>query len=78
MAATAFVMVLLGCSQGMTSCETIATLPVAYASESSCIGSRSEILSLSSDLGYAHVVADCRPRGPAGPRESNLRTPPTA
>jgi hypothetical protein len=71
-------MVLMGCSQAPDACETIATLPVAYASESSCLESRSEILSLSPDLGYARVTADCRPQGTGQRRDTNLRTNPSA
>lgn len=77
MGATPFIMVLIGCSQGPTSCETIATMPVAYVSEASCLGSRSEILSLSAELGYARVIADCRPQG-APSRESKLQNAPSA
>jgi hypothetical protein len=58
-------MILMGCSQNATSCETIATMPVAYASEASCRSSSSEILAASPSLGYARVYADCRPQSPA-------------
>lgn len=54
------VMVLIGCSQSGSQCESIATLPVAYASMSSCLAARSEILSASSDLGYGSIRAECR------------------
>ena len=73
-----FVMVLIGCSQGASSCAPIATMPVAYASEASCLDARADILSLSSGLGYARVIAECRPHGSAAPRKANLRTVPTA
>ena len=73
MGVTPFIMVLIGCSQGSGPCETIATMPVAYVSEASCLGSRSEILSLTSDLGYARVTADCRPQASAVSRNSDVR-----
>ena len=52
-------------------------MPVAYASEASCMDARAEILSLSSDLSFARVVAECHPHGMAAPRKANLRTVPT-
>jgi hypothetical protein len=59
------VMVLIGCSQNASQCESVATLPMAYASMSSCLAARSEILSVTSDLGYASVRAECRTAIPA-------------
>lgn len=65
MGAVSFVMVLIGCSQNAAQCESIATLPVAYASIASCYAARSEILSASGDLGYGSVRAECRAAVPA-------------
>lgn len=64
MSAMSVVMVLIGCSQNASQCESVATLPVAYASMSSCLAARSEILSATSDLGYASVKAECRTSTP--------------
>jgi hypothetical protein len=65
MSAMSVVMVLIGCSQNASQCESVATLPVAYASMSSCLAARSEILSASGDLGYGSLRAECRAAVPA-------------
>lgn len=78
MAVTPFVMVLFGCAQGPAACEAIATMPVAYASEASCLQAREDILSASPNLGFARVVAECR-RQESNPRhEAKLPAKPTA
>ena len=63
MAVTPFLMVLIGCASGGQSCEAIATLPVAYRSQATCLAARASIITASGDLGYARVVAECRPAG---------------
>lgn len=78
MDAIPFVMVLIGCAPNATSCEPIATLPVAYASEASCLDARSEILSVSGKLGYSRVIAKCSPQGGRTPHKAHLRRHPTA
>lgn len=54
---TPFIMVLLGCGQADYACQPVATLPVAYASEQSCMAARVEILDA---MGDATLVAECR------------------
>lgn len=66
-----YLLILLGCSQGVGECQTIATLPLAYASQVSCLDSRSEILKSLPDMGYARVEAECRPQ--AGGSISGVR-----
>lgn len=65
MNAVSFVMVLMGCGQGDLPCERIATLPVAYSSQASCLAARPEILAASTGLGFARVEAECRSAVPA-------------
>lgn len=62
MLTTPYLLVLLGCPQGASECQTIATLPVAYASQVNCLDSRSEILKSLPAMGYARVEAECRPQ----------------
>lgn len=78
MAVMPFVMVLIGCPQGTAACEPIATMPVAYANEATCMQARADILSVSHDLGYARVVAECRPQGSQLRREAKAPAQPTA
>lgn len=72
MGPVSFVMVLMGCGSGQVSCAPIATLPVAYASEASCLQSRGEILRASGDLGYGRVVAECRRNGAISPASASF------
>ena len=65
MGPVSFVMVLMGCGQNALECERIATLPVAYQSQASCLAARPEILAASTDLGFARVEAECRSAAPA-------------
>ena len=62
MGSATFIMVVLGCGQPADACTPLGTMPVAYASEGSCIEARSDIVSLHSGLGFARVIAECRPR----------------
>lgn len=59
-----FVMVLLNCGPNAGTCEAIATMPVAYPSEATCLGARAEIVSAIRESGFARVRADCRPQRP--------------
>lgn len=68
-----FVMVLIGCPQGAAGCAPIATMPVAYASEASCLQARADILSVSQNMGFARVTAECRPQDPNVRHEAKLR-----
>lgn len=70
-----FIMVLLGCSQAADSCQSVAVMPVAYASQASCLGARQEMVALSADLGFERVVAECRPRGSTPAHRARLDTP---
>ena len=78
MSPVSVVMVLIGCSQSASQCESIATLPVAYASMPSCLAARSEILSASSDLGYGSVRAECRTAVPTSSTKRAGRTQSTS
>ena len=78
MAPISFVMILIGCGSGEASCATIATLPVAYANEASCLQSREDILRASGNLGYGRVVAECRRNGPVSPASASFQAPATS
>lgn len=78
MGLTPYIMVLIGCGQGGGQCETVATMPVAYRSESACLDSRADIVAASSGLGYARVIAECRVMTPAAPRKVDVRAAPSA
>jgi hypothetical protein len=76
-AATYYMMVLIGCAQADGPCEPITTLPVAYRSQSVCLDARADIVSVSSGLGYSRVTAECRPQ-PRAPRKHAAKAAPTS
>jgi len=77
-AATYYMMVLIGCAQADGPCEPITTLPVAYRSQSACLDSRADMIAAGSGLGYARVIAECRAQGPAAPRKVEIKAVPSA
>jgi hypothetical protein len=70
-------MVLSGCAQGQN-CAPIATLPVAYRSEASCLAARGDIVAASAELGFDRVIAECRPHAPTASRKGEAGPAPTA
>ena len=63
MGPSSFIMILMGCTNGAHQCAPIATMPVAYQSEASCIAARADIVAASGGLGYDRVIANCRRQG---------------
>jgi len=58
--ATSFFMVLMGCASGGSQCEPVTTLPVAYASQASCLTARADVVAATGNLGFATVRAECK------------------
>lgn len=77
MGPSSFIMVLIGCAQGGVQCAPIATMPVAFRDQASCLEARADMVAASSGLGYARVTAECRRQGKA-PRAAADRALPTA
>lgn len=71
-------MILVGCTNGGTQCAPIATMPVAYQSEVSCLAARADIVAVSAGLGYDRVIANCHRKGPARPERLNAKASTTA
>lgn len=69
-------MVLIGCAQG-EQCAPIATMPVAYRNEATCLDARAEMVAATAELGYVRVIAECRPQAPAA-RKVAAKAPHTA
>ena len=63
MGPSSFIMILIGCAQGGTQCAPIATMPVAFRNQASCLEARADMVAASTDLGYAQVTAECRQQG---------------
>ena len=76
MGPSSFIMVLIGCAPG-AQCAPIATMPVAYRSQTTCLDARAEIVAATAGLGYGKITAECRPQ-PHAPREAAAKAPSVA
>jgi acyl-CoA synthetase (AMP-forming)/AMP-acid ligase II len=56
-----FVIAILGCADGGTSCTPVATLQTEYASQSQCVAATAAALIDNSNFDYPTLVARCRP-----------------
>ena len=60
MGPVAYVIAILGCSDGSAACTTVATMPAHYASEASCGAATGSALAQSTDFDFPTIVAECR------------------
>jgi hypothetical protein len=73
-----FVIAILGCADGGTSCTPVATLDTHYASAESCSAATGAALEASTGYDFPTLLARCRPgaakataeRGPSRPTAS--------
>lgn len=56
-----FVIAILGCADGGTSCTPVATLPAHYASQTECAAATVPALEKNSDFDFPTLLARCRP-----------------
>lgn len=56
-----FVIAILGCSDGGTSCAPVTILQTHYATEAECTAATGAALIRNSDFDFPTVVASCRP-----------------
>ncbi|MCW3797792.1 hypothetical protein OMW55_08245 [Sphingomonas sp. BN140010] len=60
MGPVAYVIAILGCSDGSAACTTVQTMPAHYASEASCSAATGSVLAQSTDFDFPTIVAECR------------------
>lgn len=72
--AAAFVIAVLGCGDGQTSCQTVNTLPTKYDSQASCLAATQDVLANSTDLDFPTIVAECRRTGAPLPLKAERKT----
>jgi hypothetical protein len=60
MGPAAYVIAILGCSDGATQCTPVATLPVRYESEATCFAATGGALADSIEADFPTIVAECR------------------
>lgn len=59
-----FVIAILGCADGGSSCTPVTTLQARYATEAQCVASAGAALIENSDFDYPTLVAQCRAEVP--------------
>lgn len=52
---------ILGCSDGASGCQTVATMSARYDNQQQCIAARDSALDANTDLDFPTLVAECRP-----------------
>ena len=55
-----FIIAIMGCADGSSTCTPLATVPTHYASSESCAAARGEALMANSDLDAPNLIAECR------------------
>ena len=56
-----FVIAIMGCGDGGSACQTVATPAAHYGSEQACLAARGDVLMANSDLDFPTLVATCMP-----------------
>ena len=56
-----FVIAIIGCGDGATSCQTVAAPAAHYATEQACLAARTDALMANTDLDFPTLLAQCLP-----------------
>jgi hypothetical protein len=59
-----FVIAILGCADGGSSCTPVATLPTRYATQSECSAATAASLEANSNFDFPTLLARCRQEAP--------------
>lgn len=54
---------ILGCADGASGCQTVATMAPVYESAAQCAAARDSALDANTDLDFPTLVAECRRSG---------------
>lgn len=60
MAASYFIIAILGCADGSVSCTQVATLPTRYADRAQCAAAVNAALEQNGNFDFPSLVAECR------------------
>jgi hypothetical protein len=55
-----YVLAILGCGEGETQCQQVATAPASYQSQADCNAASEDLLARHTDADFPVVVAQCR------------------
>ncbi|QIK96927.1 hypothetical protein G7076_11280 [Sphingomonas sp. HDW15A] len=56
-----YVIAILGCADGGSACQTVATPSAHYESAAQCAAARGSALEANTDLDFPTIIAECRP-----------------
>lgn len=70
-----FIIAILGCADGGSSCTQVATLQTRYASAEQCVAASAAVLETNNDFDFPTLLARCRP-GAAPVSADAERNPP--
>ena len=60
MGPVAYVIAILGCADGATACQQVATVPARFESQAACQAATGDALANSSEFDFPTIVAQCR------------------
>jgi acyl-CoA synthetase (AMP-forming)/AMP-acid ligase II len=70
-----FVIAILGCADGGTTCTPVATLQTRYESEAQCSAATTGALEANTDFDFPTLVARCRPEKAAASAQADRAKP---
>lgn len=70
-----FVIAILGCGDGSAQCQSVATLPTRYESQSSCAAATTSAVMASTGYDFPEIEAECRSlRAPRSTQNRDRKT----
>jgi hypothetical protein len=71
-----FVIAILGCADGGTSCQQVALAPARYENQAVCEAATANVLAGATDFDFPTIVAQCRSaKSPAAVQRAPARKP---
>jgi hypothetical protein len=64
MGPVSFVIAIMGCADGVSACQPVATMPARYESQAACQAATTDVLAANSDFDFPTIVAQCRAAKP--------------
>jgi hypothetical protein len=60
MGPVAYVIAIMGCADGSSACQPVATIPTQYESQAACSAATGAALAANNDFDFPTIVAECR------------------
>jgi hypothetical protein len=70
-----FIIAILGCADGSSTCAPVATVPTRYESRAACSAAVGDALAANTDLDFPTLVAECRSSAIPAAAASDRRQP---